>query len=259
MPRFRNLSAAGDGRERLRSRPREGTIRRKYARLEGNRARYNPDRVPVDPESPLWGRRIIFLGSSVTEGFASCNCSFVEYLARRDGVIPYKETVSGTTLVTRDERSYLPRMRSIDPGFPADAFVCQLSTNDATQGLPLGDVTPYGQRSGFGEATVAGALETVVACARETWGCPVAFYTGPRYASPAYAAMVALLRRVREKWGIQIIDLWQDTSDHPLPPEKEALYMADPVHPTKAGYLEYWLPRFESALEALLTNCENTL
>ena len=29
-----------------------------------------------------------------------------------------------------------------------------------------------------------------------------------------------------------------------------ALYMADPIHPTKAGYLKWWTPKIEEGLYA---------
>ena len=35
--------------------------------------------------------------------------------------------------------------------------------------------------------TVAGSIEFIIAYAKEKWNCPVAFYTGTRYDSEAYA------------------------------------------------------------------------
>ena len=47
----------------------------------GNGPEYNLKNIPTLSDSPLKGKRILFLGSSVTKGAASCNVSFVEYLA----------------------------------------------------------------------------------------------------------------------------------------------------------------------------------
>ena len=49
--------------------------------------------------------------------------------------------------------------------------------------------------------------------------------------------------------------LGSDMTDSPrfiISPEDYALYMHDPVHPTKAGYGLWWTPKFEEALIAVL-------
>ncbi len=143
--------------------------------LPGNAAQYEPENIESDPDSPLRGKTIIFLGSSVTRGYGACDTSFVELLVQKDGVIAVKEAVGGTTLVTRNDESYIPRMEKIEPTIRADAFVCQLSTNDARGKLPLGTVSDSFDRSAFDTATVAGALEYIVSYAQETWNCPVVF------------------------------------------------------------------------------------
>lgn len=74
----------------------------------GNAEEYDASGVASDPDSPLQGKTIIFLGSSVTEGAGSCGQSFVEYFSAKDGIIAVKEAVSGTTLVTQDDTSYIP-------------------------------------------------------------------------------------------------------------------------------------------------------
>ena len=220
----------------------------KNASKPGNAEAYHPENAPQKPDSPLQGKTILFLGSSVTKGAASLDKSFVEYLERIDGITAVKEAVSGTTLVTMNEKSYIPRMKTMDPGIRADAFVCQLSTNDATRSLPLGEVTDSFDMADFDTATVAGAIEYIIAYAQETWHCPVLFYTGTRYNSEAYGQMVELLLKIREKWGIGVIDLWNDAEMNAVGAEDYALYMADGIHPTQAGYLLWWTPKFELGL-----------
>ena len=46
--------------------------------------------------------------------------------------------------------------------------------------------------------------------AKETWNCPVVFYTGTKYGSEAYQSMVTRLLELQEKWGIGVINLWDD-------------------------------------------------
>lgn len=200
--------------------------------------------------SKLNGKRILFLGSSVTYGAASGGRSFVEELAVRTGCEVVKEAVSGTTLADIGPESYVARLSRLDPATAADLFVCQLSTNDARLGLPLGEPAEPGEI--FDRDTVAGAIETIVDYAQRTWRCPVVFYTNPKYDCEAYGAMVALLKALQDKWGFGIVDLWSDGAFNRISTEQRARWMADPIHPTLEGYREWWTPRLERELEALV-------
>lgn len=199
---------------------------------------------------PLEGKRILFLGSSVTYGAASGGESFVEDVAEQSGCKAVKEAVSGTTLADIGDDSYVARMKRLDAGMDADLFVCQLSTNDAARDIPLGEAARRGEA--FDTSTVAGAIEEIIDYARKTWRCPVAFYTSPRFDSAAYGAMVTLLKELQIKWGIEVIDLWNDENFNRIAPEQRARWMADPVHPTREGYREWWSPRFERELARMV-------
>ena len=219
--------------------------------LPGNRAKYHPDRVETKKDSTLRGKRMIFLGSSVTLGAASLGISFADYLEKMDGIEMIKEAVSGTTLVTgsnTDSTSYIPRMKTIDPDYQADCFVCQLSTNDATQGKPFGTVSDSFDPESFRTETIAGAIEYIIAYAKKTWGCPVVFYTGTKYESDAYGKMVCLLQKIQAKWDIGVIDMWNDPGMQAVSKKDYRLYMADGIHPTQAGYLLWWTPFMEKYL-----------
>lgn len=219
----------------------------KTASLPGNGARYGLDRVDAVPNSPLAGKTVVFLGSSVTYGASSKGVSFADYIGVRNNCTIIKEAVSGTTLVDEGIGSYISRLHKLDIPH-ADLFVCQLSTNDATQRKPLGEVTDTTNTDDFDTATIAGAIEYIIAYAQDAWGCPVAFYTNPQYDSTAYGEMVALLHQMTGKWGITMIDLWNDADFNDINAEQRALYMADGIHPTQAGYLEWWTPAMEPIL-----------
>lgn len=227
-----------------------------YGFISGNLSKGNLPEYSVsaakERNSMLKGKTVIFLGSSVTYGSASGGNSFVEFLEKCDGIVPVKEAVSGTTLIDNGEKSYVARMKTLPKDIRADAFVCQLSTNDASQKLPLGVVSHGKELGDFDTSTVAGAIEYIIVYARETWNCPVIFYTGTKYDSPEYAAMVKRLGELREKWDIEIIDLWNDGEMNSVSPEDYELYMANPIHPTLAGYGKWWLPKFEEKLEEVL-------
>lgn len=205
-------------------------------------------------DSPIFGKTVLFLGSSVTYGECAGGVSFVELLAQQDGIIPVKEAVSGTTLADVGGESYVARLKRMDGAVHADAFVCQLSTNDATQQAPLGCIAEGHALEAFDVRTVTGAAEYVTAYARQTWGCPVIFYTGVRYDSPAYRAMVERLWALQRKWGIVVLDLFNDPAMNDITEEAHRAYMADAIHPTLAGYREWWLPRFEACLAKAIGN-----
>lgn len=220
----------------------------KTGSLPGNASEYALENVHKKADSPLQGKNIVFLGSSVTYGASSKGVSFADDITKRNGSTMIKEAVSGTTLVDEGINSYISRMKKIDKDAEVDLFVCQLSTNDATQEKTLGEITDNTDLGSFDTHTIAGAMEYIICYAQETWNCPVVFYTNPKYDSDAYADMVALLPELEQKWGISVIDLWNDEAFNQISDEERNLYMADKIHPTQAGYLEWWTPRMEEDL-----------
>lgn len=215
---------------------------------KGNAEFYSVNNTPTLENSALHGKTIIFLGSSVTMGTQSKGDSFIEYMEKRNGIIPVEETVSGTTLVDNGGNSYIQRMKTLNSSIRADVFICQLSTNDASKGFSLGEIAEGTDLSDFDTSTITGAMEYIIAYAKETWGCPVIFYTGTRYDSSTYESMVARLLELQEKWGIGVIDLWNDQDMNAVSKMDYKLYMFDSIHPTRAGYREWWTPKFEEYL-----------
>ena len=126
--------------------------------------------------------------------------------------------------------------------------MCQLSTNDASKNISLGEISESKNIQDFDTSTVTGALEYIICYARQTWDCPVVFFTGSRYDSAAYGAMVDRLLELQEKWDIGVLDLWSDDGFNNLSDDTRALYMADGIHPTKAGYRDWWGPELERQL-----------
>lgn len=214
----------------------------KRAFHEGNRPEYSLKNAGEVKDSPLSGMHILYLGSSVTNGSASMGLSFADYLSARSSATFVKEAVNGTTLVEGDG-SYIERLEAVEGEF--DLLICQLSTNDATRGLPLGTPTLTDNPD---KSTVCGAIEYIILYARERWNCPVVFYTGSYYESENYSAMVDALFEISELYDIGVIDLYTDPEFNDISDSDRALYMADPIHPTRAGYLKWWTPRMEEYL-----------
>lgn len=186
-----------------------------------------------------WTRQPLyyFLGSSVTYGSATGGRSFVEEIAALYPIAYDKQAISGTTLVDNGANSYVQRLVSrFDPTVAPDRLIVQLSTNDASQNQPLGTVSDSKSSADFDKTTVIGAMEFIIAYAKETWDCPVAFYTNPYYNNATYEKMIDALYELQEKWDIMIFDFYYYVDMEELPAATLSSYMADSIHPNATGY-----------------------
>ena len=229
---------------------------------EGNSAKYSVRNMTPLADSPLKGKTLIFLGSSVTVGAASGKEAVADMIAHKHGANVIKEAVSGTTLTDKRSRygggrSYIDRMKDLDTHMHVDALILQLSTNDATTGQPLGKIGDSRELSDFDTKTILGAMEYIIAYARKTWHCPVLVYSGPDFHNETYRQMNEAVKDLQKKWDIGFIDLFDDPDINTRYITKE--YMADaavkPIHPTKKGY-QAWLPYFEKEIISVLSENE---
>lgn len=209
----------------------------------------------ADPSDPLAGLDIIWLGSSVTYGAqAGGHYSMVDAIQdNHPGTVCEKYAISATTLVNEKEDSYVSRMKLISKDETPDLFVVQLSTNDATTGKPMGEVTDSTDPADFDDTTIAGAIETIISYVQETFGCPVVFYTGTYAEKENYEEMVDLLLKIQEKWGIGVVDMFHNEEMTAVyGTELYNEYMHDEVHPFRKGYVEWWTPVIEEYLTEFL-------
>lgn len=212
----------------------------------GNQSIYDLSNVEPFADSPLKGKSILYLGSSITLGYGSQNVSFADYIAKRNGNTFVKEAVSGTTLTDDSPDSYVSRLHKVDTAQHFDLFVCQLSTNDFSKFKPIGEV------SDTEPSTVCGAINYIVTYVREKWNCPIVFYTSPYFEAKAYRQMVDDLLQIAAQRSFEVIDMYDNAKFNDIPDEQRALYMVDAMHPTKAGYLLWWTPEFEPYLYAAI-------
>ena len=214
-----------------------------------------PEKAEADPDDPLSGLDIIWVGSSVTYGAqAGGHYSMVDAIQdNHPGTVCEKYAISATTLVNQAEESYVGRLKLIPKDRTPDLIVVQLSTNDATTGKPFGEIAEGFEIDSFDDTTIAGAIEYIIAYARDTFDCPVAFYTGTYYENEAYPEMVKLLLDIQEKWGIGVVDMFDDEDMTALyGTEQYDLYMHDEIHPFRLGYVEWWTPVIEEKLAEFL-------
>lgn len=167
---------------------------------------YESTEAEAIPGDPLAGKTIFWLGSSVTYGAqAAGHYSMADAVKDLHPTSAFeKYAISATTLVNQSESSYVNRLMLIPKDRQPDLLVVQLSTNDATTGKPFGAVGTSFDRKDFDDTTIAGAIETIIAYAKETFHCPVVFYTGTYCEKENYGEMVALLHEI-EANGSNII------------------------------------------------------
>ncbi len=193
---------------------------------------------------PLYGKTVYHLGSSISYGSANGGVSFAEQIAELTGSKLVKETVSGTTLSSVKENSYVARYAKLKFDDNPAYLVLQLSTNDFSQGIEAGTVSA--EISSWDEIetrTLSGAIEYIIACTREfspstkvlIYTCSVKQSWGHRSKYSSY--INTQLKQIQAKWGIEVADLFN----------KQTLntgWMDDDIHPTGAQYANLFTPVF---------------
>ncbi|MCD8154224.1 MAG: SGNH/GDSL hydrolase family protein [Clostridiales bacterium] len=213
----------------------------------------------VDETDPLSGLNILWIGSSVTYGaYSGGHYSMVDAIEDNHAAAACeKYAISATTLVNQSDSSYVARLKLIPTDKTPDLVVVQLSTNDATTNKPFGEIAEDFDLDSFDDTTIAGAIETIIAYTQETFGCPVVFYTGTYCEKENYVEMVDLLLEIQEKWGIGVVDMFNNEEMTAVyGTDLYDTYMYDEVHPTRTGYVEWWTPVIEESLTAFLTEQE---
>ena len=151
------------------------------------------------------------------------------------------------------DKFYKNNHHIVDAAEEIDLFICQLSTNDASNKLKLGEVSESTNLYDFNQWTIIGSMECIIGYAKETWNCPVVFFTGSYYENAAYEDMVNALSSLQEKWGIGVINLYHNDEFNNISDEMRSIYMSDDIHPNKAGYRDWWGPEMEKQLLEFLS------
>ena len=192
----------------------------------------------VEPiRSDLRGKRLFVLGSSVTWGFASGGVALPEFLAQRFGLQVTKDAVNGTSLAGDGADTYVARLRAHTAlTDDVDIFLLQLSTKDA--------------RLGYSTAESIAAIEQIIDYVHNQWQAPVIMYTNAWFKSDDYAQLVTAVHDVQVKRAdFEIIDLFNNEAFNS---QSRTTYMANPIHPTRAGYIQWWGPQVAQELSVLL-------
>lgn len=247
---------------------------------DANDADFYANAVSSVANSPLAGKTIYWLGSSVTYGASSGGESMAEFLAAKTGAICKKDAVSSTTIFDDGSNgvtgagSYTRRLVTseiFDTSERVDAFICQISTNDATtarlryRGEVKGaDIT---DKVEFDRSTTLGGVEYIISYVTEIWKCPVYFYSGSYFGDTGtgartngnpsgtnYAKLVEDVKIAVKKWqdlgyDVDVIDMYNDADfNAQVSDEYYKWCTSDAIHPKRAGYLNWWMPYFEQYL-----------
>ena len=249
------------------------------AGITANDEKYAVSNVEQRENSPLKGKTIYWLGSSVTYGSASQSESMADYLAALTGCTSKKDAVSGTTIFDDNKtadtgiNSYTRRLTNskvFDKTEKVDAFVCQISTNDARNDrlTKRGFLTHEDkiEVDDFDLATTIGGIEYIIAYVTSTWGCPVYFYSGSYFGDTGdrkstnptgtnYAKLIEDVYAIADKWNsyedyhVGVIDLYNDEDFNAQASNTYYKWAtSDAIHPRRAGYLQWWTPYFEHYL-----------
>lgn len=209
---------------------------------------YELKNVKEEENSILKGKTILYLGSSVTYGYKSEGISFADYITKRNGSIMIKEAVSGTTL-TESKDSYIERLKKVDTNKKIDIFLCQLSTNDAYCKREFGEIGNSYSIDSFDTNTITGAIEYIIAYSKKYFTSNIVFYTNPYYENEHYHEMVNTILKIKEKWNIKVVDMYNEGFIENLTQEERDTYMGDSIHPTDKGYYLYMTPRIEEVFK----------
>lgn len=140
-----------------------------------------------------------------------------------------------TALLVHVDNDTLKKLQSNQDAL--DALIVQLSTNDFSQGVPVGSVSSATSSEDISPLTLTGAIEYIIALTREiSPDTKVMFYTCPlgenQGVRSEYAEYISgTLQEIAEKWDIGIIDIFNaDYID-------VSCYMqGDALHPQSEGY-----------------------
>ena len=77
--------------------------------------------------------------------------------------------------------------------------------------------------------------------------------TAPAFLPFSEEESLSLLKTVLQarSAGVEVLDLWNDEEMNQVDKKDYAIYMANGIHPTKAGYREWWTPKFEEKLREI--------
>ena len=202
----------------------------------------------------LAGKKILFLGDSITEGCGASDVSncFVSLIAKKEQAQCVNYGIGGTRIARqlkpsaepRWDREYLSRVPEMDED--ADVVVVFGGTNDFGHGD-----TPLGQFEDRCVHTFYGALHLLYMTLIEKYpAADIVVLTplhrlnednpyGDGFKAVPTAPLkkyVEIIREVAQYYSLPVLDLYANSGLQPKVPIIQNRYMPDGLHPSDAGY-----------------------
>jgi len=217
----------------------------------------------------LYGKKLGAVGDSITIGtYSAPNMTYINQIANAHNMTVDNQAIWGSVFPTGKTQAGNPQgsiYSQIDNlANDCDMVIISGGINDADY---QADASYWGEISGGYTATLdtttfCGAFEGTLKAALDKFkGKPILFVFehrmtqeyqskyGQHFANVQYPRMIEMLN----KWGVPYADLFHDMPSIKLIPGYIDLYSFDDqgIHPNVAGYRKFYVPRVESALQAI--------
>lgn len=202
-----------------------------------------------DETSPLWQKRALFAGDSISYGYSD---TAINGVARAwGGRIAYdydmeyvNVSVSGASLTNLSQNRVISQLTPY-LGQQFDYIVLEGGVNDANSNYlnaPVGEMTD-GKDGVFNAATYAGALEELFSTVKKSFpNAAIGFvitFKMPRVSnmSTPYGTYIEVTKAICEKWEIEYLNLYEndEINDQVLMTSSDS-FLKDGVHPNASGY-----------------------
>lgn len=206
--------------------------------------------IPVDTESALYQKRVLFCGDSICEASNDAD-GYAKYggrgwagriMAWNDMAGSNKGKSAASVSDCRGTNTILAQLKAQAMG-NYDFVILHGGVNDAWDNAPVGVMTE-GFDGPFDESTYAGGLEASIKYAKETYeGAQLGYILNFSLPSATWGSIsdmseyFDMAKAVCDKWDVPYLDLYsnEDFNKNVLKTHLTT-YIPDTVHPNSAGY-----------------------
>ena len=200
----------------------------------------------MDTSSPLNGKNALFIGDSITFGAGEDSGFYFSWPGRISAMTGLKTVNNGDSgariSVTGDSGFILDALTKTMGNY--DMIVVHGGVNDARYNVPVGNITPDGTAStSFDTTTFAGGLETIFYRAKFLYKTADLFFITNHHldghnkgSAKDMSAYFNMAKKICEKYGVTVIDLYDNTELNAKLETTTTKYLPDTLHLNGAGY-----------------------
>lgn len=209
------------------------------------------DTSETTEENPLKGKKVLFVGDSICEGWCEWNdptygnkVAWAGRIMAENEMYGVNKSLGGASISNcRKDNTVINQLKKME-GKTFDLVILQGGANDAWDSCPVGRINDTNFDGPYNNATFAGGLEETIKYAKETFpDAKIAYiitFSMPK-ATYGYlsnmSGLVKMTKKVCDKWEVPYLDLYndEDLNKNQLKTDtKECLY--DYIHPNSKGY-----------------------